>query len=80
MMRTERAAAGGKALTTKVSPLYFERIGRIGGRRTKRNKLVAFANNLVEKEPERVAIWYRQNLFVYPHKRSFDMGIPPTKS
>lgn len=38
-----RGSAGGKALKAKVHPLYFVWLGRRGGRRSKRNELLRFA-------------------------------------
>lgn len=38
-----RGSAGGRALKAKVHPLYFVYLGRRGGRRSKRNELLRFA-------------------------------------
>jgi hypothetical protein len=60
MTREEIARLGGKTLAAKVSPSYFAFIGRRGGRRTKRNEILAFAASLEENEPERAAIWFEK--------------------
>lgn len=60
MNKREAGRLGGQTLAANMSDLYFERIGRMGGRRTKRNELLAFANSLAETEPERAAIWYER--------------------
>lgn len=60
MTNQERARRGGQALAAQVSPLYFAWLGRRGGRRTKRNELIAFAHSLAETEPDRAAIWFER--------------------
>lgn len=57
MTRQEIARLGGQALAAKVSTEYFSFIGRRGGRRTKRNEIIAFASDLATTEPDRAEIW-----------------------
>ncbi len=53
-----RGSAGGQALKAKVHPQYFRFIGRRGGRRSKRNELLSFAEDLVRQgEADRATIW-----------------------